>query len=86
MGRYKVAVDQIQDADTQSVITGTEADSSFMDLAGDQIGDEIEIADDLHNDEGDSGNENEEKDLGLDNQIIDSVMGNIDKATSPVAN
>ncbi|KAH1014044.1 hypothetical protein HUJ04_002944 [Dendroctonus ponderosae] len=90
MGRYKIAVDQIQDTDTQSIITGTEADTSFMDLAGDQIGedngDEIEIADDLHNDEGDSGEENEDKDSRLAIQINDSVMDNVDKATSPVAN
>lgn len=73
MGKFRINAEQIQDMDAQSNITGTEMDTSLMDVAGDN-------EDDL----GGGNDENSEAEIMEDVVKPNKAVGNMDKATSPV--
>lgn len=73
MGKFRINAEQIQDMDAQSNITGTEMDTSLMDVTGDN-------EDDL----GGGNDENSEAEFMEDVEKQNEAVGNIDKATSPV--
>lgn len=73
MGKFRINAEQIQDMDAQSNITGTEMDTSLMDVTGDN-------EDDL----GGGNDENSDAEFMEDVEKQNEAVGNIDKATSPV--
>ncbi|CAG9768426.1 unnamed protein product [Ceutorhynchus assimilis] len=81
IGKFRAGTDQLQDGDSQSVITGTEVDSSVADLGEDTV-----IGDDANNEEAESDEEEaDDVDKGEEETQISDVLESADKATSPVA-
>lgn len=74
MGKFRINAEQIQDMDAQSNITGTEADTSLMDVAGDNEDDLV----------GGGNDDNSEAEILEDVVKQNEAVANMDKATSPV--